>query len=830
MKRNLGKIIALSLLTASVFTIGGNCVYAKEYVGKPDVNKIILTDGEPLTINVTTKTFQDSGYWADYALGNDFSYGSYKIVNVDVDGDINLNVDLTESNGQAGGVEVQSKDFQYSEEADMKIHSNGNINMAISSNIDPNNSYINQCDLNGIISRYRGNAQISAEKGIKVNVQSSSTSAYGVRATYGIIGMKAQNIEINTQAPDGKINAAINSQSNGDIKINAQEQLSAQSKGNLAYTIYAWGGKVDIKSTSNNIKSDFTGILAYDDRAKNDGSVNLIADDVNEVTATNTALFGHEYGTINLEAKKNIINSDNYAAFARLGSSVSIKSSELTQMTGNVHAETDSVVNVNYDSQDSFLKGFVTTKNATTNLGFTNGALWTMTGNSNVTNLKADGVLIDMTKNDKGNAGKLTVDRTLTGTGSTFVLDLDAANKNNKQESATSDYIYLNGTSEGAHNILFDVEASKISTDMNVGDKLYFAYVQDSNATFDSAVNLEKVSAENIYNYKYGVDSDVNADKQGNDWYIGLTDKTENENVSSVDGAMKAGYALGTEMDRLNKRLGESRYLTDEKGLWVRYRHARVGMDNSFKTNSNMFQLGYDKEVMEDDGGHYRGGALDYTHGDTSLSGVGGTGEHDRYSLSLYDTWMGDKGHYRDLVIRGGRINSEFDVNTRQNDRISSDYHQWFGSISGEWGRKKETGHDWYFEPQTQLQLARVGGADYVTNYGVRVEQDGATSLIGRLGFRLGREFDKADATKRDNYYIKADLLHEFCGDQEYRVTGADGYLSKKYDGKDTWFDVGVGADVTISRNTYFWVDVERTLGGDYDRTWQVNGGFRWEF
>ncbi|WP_299446181.1 autotransporter outer membrane beta-barrel domain-containing protein [uncultured Phascolarctobacterium sp.] len=630
--------------------------------------------------------------------------------------------------------------------------------------------------------------------------------------------MNAKNINITTQAAGNK-NEAIVSQQDGSVKINAAEKLSAESKGNNAYTIYAWGGDIDITSKINEIKSDYVGIAAFQSVQKYP-SWN---EDVTEIIGWDTVV---QDSSVKLEADNNIITAKNYAVYAKDKSSVSVISNDTTQMTGNVYAENKSVVGVNYDSQDSFLKGYVKTVDATTNLDFTDNARWKMTGNSNVTNLKADNAFINM----KGNASTLTVDNNFTGTGSTFVLDLDAANKNKKEASTTSDYIYLNGNSGGgAHNIYFDVDASKISTDMNVGDKLYFAYVKDGKATFDSAVDLEKVSAENIYDYKYGVGSDANEDKS-KDWYIGLADKTENENVTSVDGAMKAGYALGTEMDRLNKRLGESRYLSDEKGLWVRYRHARVGMDNSFKTNSNMFQLGYDKQVLEDDGTHYRGLAFDYTHGDTSLLGLRGNGEHDRYSLSLYDTWTGDKGHYRDLVIRGGRINSEFDVDNSNSKTISSDYHQWFGSISGEWGRKKDTGHDWYFEPQTQLQLARVGGADYVTNHGVRVEQDGATSLIGRLGFRLGREFDKNDAAKRDNYYIKADLMHEFCGDQEYRVTGTDGSLSKTYDGKDTWFDVGVGADITISRNTYFWVDVERTLGGDFDRTWQVNGGFRWEF
>lgn len=636
------------------------------------------------------------------------------------------------------------------------------------------------------------------------------------------------------------------------VVLNASKDvnITAQSK-NVAMGVYVMNGSdVDIKSDRNIAISSAGEETSYGIYARTGNTVSLealagsITVDTNKGNGYSIYADGYN-NNVCLTSKHNTIISSGNAINAYNGSVVDIVSTEkLTNITGDITVYWNAKVNADFATKASNLTGKVTTvdtyegnvyERTATNLNFTDSASWTMTGNSNVTNLGIDNAFVDMTANDKGNASTLTVDKTQTGSGTTFAIDLDAANKNNKAASATSDYIYLNGSSEGTHYIAFDVEASKLATDMSVGDKLFFAYVDNDkdgeSAEFATAggIDLEKASAENIYNYKFGVDKKENTDKTGNDWYIGLTDKNENENITTVDDMMGSGYALGTELDRLNKRMGESRYLTDEKGLWVRYRHARVGMDNSFKTNSNMFQLGYDKERLEKDGRHYRGGALDYTDANTSLS-AGGSGEQERYSLSLYDTWMGDKGHYRDLVIRGGRINSEFDVNARSNETINSDYHQWFGSISGEWGRKKDTGHDWYFEPQTQLQIARVGGADYMTNYGVRVEQDAATSVIGRVGFRLGREYDKDDATKRDNYYIKADVLHEFCGDQGFTVTGADGSLSKEYDGKDTWFDVGIGADITISRDTYFWVDVERTLGGDFDRTWQINGGFRWEF
>ena len=424
----------------------------------------------------------------------------------------------------------------------------------------------------------------------------------------------------------------------------------------------------------------------------------------------------------------------------------------------------------------------------------------------------------------------------LNGSNGLFKMDLNYLDENgavytgNKGNNDVSDYLDIQTGGEGTQYIDFNAKDANIDK-MNVGDKIYFANVASGDTQFDSTQHVYS-SAANINNYEYGVESETG---NGTDWYVTLNNKTPdgNGNFEAAKGAMYAGYALGTELDRLNKRMGEARYLEDEKGVWVRYRHAKTGWDDTFETSSDMFQLGYDKEVQEDDGKHYRGIALDYTDADTTLDNVSGDGEHERYAVSLYDTWLGEKGHYRDLVIRGGRINSDYDLRGMFDSGmydIGGDYHQWFGSISAEWGRKNDMNDGWYFEPQTQLQLARVGGASYVSDSGIAVDQDGATSLIGRVGFRLGREYAKADGTKHDNYYIKADLLHEFMGDKGIALTGADGRYEHEYDGQETWFDVGLGADISIDKDTYFWVDVEKTLGSDFDNTWQVNGGFRWEF
>lgn len=419
---------------------------------------------------------------------------------------------------------------------------------------------------------------------------------------------------------------------------------------------------------------------------------------------------------------------------------------------------------------------------------------------------------------------------TLKGNGGIFKVDLkytadDKAITSASEVKENSDYIYITKSGEGTHDVQFEADKANLDA-MGKDSKLYFANDKSGGVTFKSSTVealAPKTSAANLYDYKYAVKNEANGNAK--DWFIALDQGDANENIPAAFKAMQAGYALGTEMDRFNKRMGESRYLEGDSGLWVRYRHARTGWENSFKTNSNMFQVGFDKLKLEKDGKHYRGGAVDYTDANTSLLGLKGNGEHERYALSLYDTWIGDKGHYLDLVLRGGRTSNDLDVTTRNQEIIKGKYHQNFGSISGEWGRKLANDNGWYVEPQAQLQIARVGSADYRTNYGVKVEQDAATSVIARAGFRLGRDF-----SDKGNFYMKADWLHEFCGDQNIRVSAADGSEQSSFNGQDSWWDLGLGADFSLGKDTYLYCDFERTLGGNYDRTWQANVGLRYAF
>lgn len=294
----------------------------------------------------------------------------------------------------------------------------------------------------------------------------------------------------------------------------------------------------------------------------------------------------------------------------------------------------------------------------------------------------------------------------------------------------------------------------------------------------------------------------------------------------------RANYSNAIYMDRLNKRLGEARYINDDpeedEGMWVRVRHERIGKDEAFRSQNTMYELGYDKRQECDNGKRRVGFAVDYMHGDTGYNDIAGKGEIDRYGLWLYDTWTGNKGHYVDYVAKWGHLSNDFEVYNSEG-KVNGDYSNNVFSISAEYGRKKDMGNDWYFEPQAQLQLARVTGADYTTSQGTKVSVDGINSLIGRAGFRIGKDFGEE---KQSTLYFKADVLHEFLGDQTIRALDGttNGWQSVDYENQGTWYDIGIGYAAMLSQSTYAFIDLEQSFGNDNDDTYQINAGVRWTF
>ena len=504
------------------------------------------------------------------------------------------------------------------------------------------------------------------------------------------------------------------------------------------------------------------------------------------------------------------------------------------------------------------------------------GAKWNVTGQSWITELDGNGV-VDLTKGKGSDAVHIG---TVKGN-NTFVVNLKPDGLD------TSDMIYVkNGTNE-AQTLQIN-NRDEVLSGMKAGDALRFATVTkagegfgnitDGAETFGKSTTINDAGIFNVdfdiiykdYNDKMegdlGTDQTYNGgnfstNKPGQDYvdnvYGGKKDTSEintleettetesnpkhvylvrkensAENKSdagkTIINMSRANYKNAIYMDRLNKRMGEMRYVNGEEGqgLWVRLRHDRIGQSGDFRSMNTMYEVGYDVKQPTDNGEHRIGMAIDYMRGSTTYDDIMGKGETKRYGLWLYDTWLGEKGHYVDYVAKWGHLSNDFDITAKTNgEKITGDYSNNVFSVSAEYGKKNDMGNNWYFEPQAQLQLARVTGADYVTTQGSKVNVDGINSLIGRAGFRIGRDMDE-----NSTVYLKADLLHEFMGDQTVTAADATGTLREEFENKGTWYDVGFGFAAKMSKNSYAFMDFEKSFGNDNDETYQINAGMQWSF
>lgn len=308
------------------------------------------------------------------------------------------------------------------------------------------------------------------------------------------------------------------------------------------------------------------------------------------------------------------------------------------------------------------------------------------------------------------------------------------------------------------------------------------------------------------------------------EWYLTNIEKKENGNTETINDGFASDYSLWRATnDTLRKRLGDIRsgeHGTD--GVWARMYHGKL-KGQSYSDKYHTYQLGYDKTRYDEKNGQRTNGiVLERSEG--KLSYTAGKGETGLTALGLYTTWFGNKGHYTDIVLRAGHLDHK--MNTYGEYAERSDYDNAAYSISFEYGRQKNYEKGWFFTPQAQITLGRMNSVDFTTERGTKIDVDGLTSAIGRIGFEVGRKI-----SPESSYYFKLGAFHEFDGDRDVSMVAANGEnLRKRYDNGDTWYEFGMGAQVQLSRNTHFYGDIERSFGGDTKKEWQVNTGIRWEF
>lgn len=363
-----------------------------------------------------------------------------------------------------------------------------------------------------------------------------------------------------------------------------------------------------------------------------------------------------------------------------------------------------------------------------------------------------------------------------------------------------------------------------------------------SNNTGNAEADLKKLSQVVGFTYEENGSEETNAPKvhaaegskieqEGTDIFDGaagivgengnvqVTDIKKNTNAYGVfESTANALMTWRQENDDLFKRMGELRDSSGEHGVWVRMIRGEADY-RSIHNQYNTYQLGYDEKLSKDK--HWTVGAtLSYTDGKSGFST--GSAENTHKSIALYGSRMNDDGSYVDLIAKYGRLEHEYST---INDTLSGDYDTNGYSFSAEYGKRFAKDNGLWIEPQVQLTYGRVASASYMTNTGNKVYQEDMDSLVGRLGFRLGKNI------KQGSVYARASYLYDFSGDTGVRLT--DNYNGNRYMEADLgggWWEVGIGTNINLSDNSYLYLDVEKTYGGDVATPWQWIAGVRYSF
>ncbi len=621
----------------------------------------------------------------------------------------------------------------------------------------------------------------------------------------------------------------------------AQVNISAENININSYANFAapavWaqgGGSVSLNGENINLKSKEYGLVAFSGGELNvNGNLTVNADRAIDTRGDSTIdinTYGKHTTVLNGDIVFETPNEpdDDHNSGRIINSKININlSGEESSWTGRAYQEykVDNgsgeykyTRSVELDAPDYYgdVTGF--------EMNINNGASWNMTGDSFINNITVEnGGVVNVQENvkafnvgtaaDKGgitlNNGiinlqgenqQITVTE-LDGTGGTVNTN-SLYNKMNIKNVDEDTAITVNGSGEIA-DAIYDGDA----TAQNLADVVVTTGSGGSEKSAASQITTD----EGIIAGK--ITADVNA-------YGKITNTVYAKNTTNLGLSNLAAINLMTwrqENNDMNKRLGELRDSKGEHGVWARMVRGEVEYE-SIQNQYNYYQIGYDEKLSTDPNWTV-GMFLTRTEGNSTFRT--GSAENNHTGVGVYGSYLKDDGSFIDLVAKYARIDSDFNASGGVG---SGDYNTNGYSISAEYGKRFEQGNGFWIEPQVELTYGTVGAVDYTTGNGAKVRQEGMDSLVGRVGFSIGKDI------KAGNIYARASYLYDFDGETE--VTMSHSGISDVYeqDLGGGWFEVGLGANINLSDATHLYFDVEKTYGGDVATPWQWSAGMRWTF
>lgn len=681
-----------------------------------------------------------------------------------------------------------------------------------------------------------------------VGVRATRTNKGTERAVINLGNNKTEIVSVNVvdnyegDTPDvavglwasGKVKGDDENIQGGEINVNGNLlKITGYSKSGWIYGVYAQNSTTNLKDelATVNINADNTYInVSVGENAKGEGN----------------AIVAMSQGIININSNLEVYGDN--AIVARGGAVVKINEdgSKTTKLNGDINfnydegtsgTEVNADININFNGEDSIWEGNTIVGWAldnddndgissykdikeklavdSCNITLSNGAQWNATKAETTGTDGKEGTYYIALNNLTLKNGVINLEKmqdqelqieNLSGNGGT----VNVASAENK----------LSITNSKGENTALTVAASGNYAEQLVQNNVNESLQNLANQVVDNTpTGAGKSAATDLYVAETAVAGAITAEvgKDGN-----LLANTVKEGVNTTNEAISnmaniALMAWRAENNDMNKRLGELRDSKGEHGIWARMVRGE-GTYESIKNQYNTYQLGYDEKLSTNPNWTV-GAALSYTEGESSFNG--GSGENKHTGFAVYGSYLNDDGSFIDLIAKYARLDHDFDVNGGAG---SGDYDTNGYSVSAEYGKRFTQDNGMWIEPQVELTYGKIGSANYTTDNGVSVRQDGMDSLVGRVGFALGKDF------KQGNAYVRASYLYDFDGETDISFTKGNVTRGFEQDLGGGWFEVGVGTNINLSDATHLYMDVEKTYGGDIATPWQWNVGVRYSF
>ena len=621
----------------------------------------------------------------------------------------------------------------------------------------------------------------------------------------GELNLNENSLSLTKEKGQSSLSGKLTGSDNSALKLEQGASLTVYDSADIS----GMEGTYDLTAGDNTLEFAFNS-----NKAISNGSIkggNIVKSGAGLLTIGFDMLSSEDASLSSLEVKQGAVAFDGWNDNSLNLRSVNLESNTVFNFTGK-----------ELNAKDGFAAN-----NATVNF-FANSSLdhvitGAVSGSGNTFDLTADG-------NFKSQS--LTIDKLASGSDNTFVVGID-----NTGAIPQVSQIIIN---EAEGTATQKVELAYVHGDYDFADTLTFATVKGTNAQGVEFVSSDESLPSNVVRADrttvisaitpaYSIISNNNADQSVN-W--GFERNTAYDEISIVGDVMtdmaNTVYASNVYLDTLNKRMGEARYVNGEDyGVWARVRHDSFNLDRT-ETMKTMAQVGLTQKNEFANGDWFVGAAFDYQSADSNYDRMNADSEQKRYGLWFTATYLADSGSYADFVFKYAHLETDntFKDLLGFNKDLSADYDNESISLSAEFGHKFMNDAGWFIEPQIQAQYTYITDTDYSTAAGTDVSIDNIDSLIGRLGFRAGRSLNDTPLT----FYLRADVMHEFFGDVDLTFSELGNTMTQSESNDDTYGSVGLGFSVMSTDNMKLFVEADTLFGGDYDDSYSISMGGKYQF